>query len=287
MMGNMRWKSVRNGLYILSALFSMHCAQEGSENPQSAEGESVNGFDGVAELPTGVTMEFVWIAPGSFVMGSPEGEVGRQADEGPQHRVTISQGFYLGKYEVTQEQWLAVMESVPWLGEDFIQLSSLHPAVYVSWHDTQAFVQKLNADAGDSLYRLPTEAEWEYAARAGSQKRWSFGDDEGRLGEYAWYRANAWDQGLRYAQPVGSKAPNPWGLHDMHGNVWEWCQDVYGPYTSADQVDPQGAALGANRAVRGGPFNGRPREVRAADRSGSGPGYRRNYNIGYRLVRIK
>ncbi len=274
---------------MLSSIILVHCGQEVHEgaNPQNAGSESPGEFDGIAELPNGVSMEFVWIPPGTFAMGSPEGEVGRQSDEGPQRQVRLSHGFYLGKYEVTQGQWIAVMETVPWLGEDYIQLNSNHPAVYVSWHDAQAFAEKLNAAAGDSLYRLPTEAEWEYAARAGAQTRWSFGDDEVMLGQYAWYRDNAWERGLRYAQPVGSKAPNSWGLYDMHGNVWEWCQDIYGPYDSVDLIDPQGAATGANRAVRGGPFNGRPREVRAADRSGSGPGYRRNYNIGYRLVRIK
>jgi formylglycine-generating enzyme required for sulfatase activity len=241
----------------------------------------------IVDLPNEEQIEFTWVPAGSFIRGSSVAEIGRKEDEGPMHEVRISSGFYLGRHEVTQGEWIAVMETIPWLGEDFMQLNADHPAVYVNWPDAQAFVRALNAAANDSLYRLPTEAEWEYAARAGSAERWAMGDDEERLGDYAWFRDNAWDSGLRYAQRVGTKSPNIWGLFDMHGNVSEWCQDLYGPYRAEAQLDPRGVDSGASQVVRGGAFNSRVNEVRVADRSASGPGYRRNFNIGFRIVRIK
>jgi len=138
----------------------------------------------IVDLPGGATMAFVWIEPGTFTMGSPSSEPGRWDDEGPQHEVTISRGFYLGKFEVTQGQWQAVMGTRPWAGESYVRENPNHPAVYISWNDVQAFIQKWNEAAEDSLYRLPTEAEWEYACRAGSVTRWSFGDDESQLGYF-------------------------------------------------------------------------------------------------------
>ena len=159
----------------------------------------------------------------------------------------------------------------------------VYTAVY--WQDTQDFIRALNVAAGDSLYRLPSEAEWEYPARAGGGLRWSFGDKDEELSAYAWFRSNTWDQVLRYAQPVGGKLPNGWGIYDLHGNVSEWCQDYYGPYNSGAKIGPQGAAKSVNRSVRGGEFNSRPRGVRSADRSDSGPGYRRNFNIRFRIAR--
>ncbi len=182
-----------------------------------------------AHLPGGVTMDFVWIEPGTFAMGSPDLESGREADEGPQHQVTLTHGFYLARTELTQGQWLSAMGTSPWAGQAAV-LSSSNPAVYVSWEDVQGLVHVLNTAAGDSLYRLPTEAEWEYACRAGATTRWSFGDDLSQLTQYAWYRANAWDVGLQGPQAVATKLPNPWGLYDMIGNVDEWVQDWYAPY---------------------------------------------------------
>ena len=195
----------------------------------------------VDELPglAGAKMEFVYIPAGMFMMGSPENEEGRLSDEGPQREVTISRGFYLGKYVVTQGQWEAVMGARPWRGKDNVKEHPDHPAVFVSWGNARAFIRKLNAQANRALYRLPTEAEWEYACRAGTTTSWSFGDDESKLGDYAWYEVNAWDAGFEYAQPVGTKKPNPWGLYDMHGNVREWVQDLYGSYASSAKVDPR------------------------------------------------
>ncbi|MDA0747966.1 MAG: formylglycine-generating enzyme family protein [bacterium] len=233
-----------------------------------------------ATLLGGATMDFVYIAPGTFTMGSPDSEEGRSSDEGPQHQVTISQGFYLGKYEVTQAQWQAVMGTTPWLGQNNVQANPDNPTVYVSWNDAQQFVHKLNVTAGDSLYRLPTEAEWEYACRAGTTSRWSFGDDESKLGEYAWYSDNY--QG--YAQKVGTKLANPWGLFDMHGNVWEWCLDRYGDYVSSTQVDPQGPVSGSSRVGRGGSFYNYAQSTRSAFRIAGAPDFT-NRGIGFRLLR--
>ena len=215
-------------------------------------------------------MEFVWIEPGVFQMGSPDTEPGRREDEGPLHEVEISQGFYMGKYEVTQGQWEAVMGTTPWSGKSYVQENPSHPAEYISWFDVQEFIIRLNASAGEWLYRLPSEAEWEYVCRAGTTTRWSFGDDESELTNYAWYKDNAWDAGERYGHAVGLKRPNPWGLYDMHGNVWEWVQDWYGEdyYNSSPRVDPPGpTTISARRVLRGGNFANWAQRLRSAYRT--------------------
>ena len=235
-------------------------------------------------LPGGAAMEFVWIAPGTFLMGSPTSDEMADDEEWPQHEVTITQGFWLGKYEVTQEQWEAVMGTTPWVERDNVQANPNHPAVYISWNDTQAFIEKLNAAMGEELYRLPTEAEWEYACRAGTTTRWSFGDDESQLKEYAWYWDNACDVGECYAHAVGLKKPNPWGLYDMHGNVWEWCQDRYESYTSRAQTDPAGPVSGFDRTHRGGYFDATARVTRSALRGSIAPDFIHG-GVGVRLLR--
>ena len=239
------------------------------------------------DLPDGVTMEVVWIKRGTFMMGSPSSEPGRSSNEGPQHEVTISRGFYLGKYEVTQGEWESVMGTTPWAGEWGVRESSENPAVYISWEDVQGFIAKLNA-AGEDVYRLPTAAEWEYACRAGENTRWSFGDDESELGEYAWCEDNACDVGECYARAVGTKKPNPWGLYDMHGNVWEWCEDWYEEdyYSSSSRVDPTGPSDGSYRIGRGGSFGFRAQHTRSAFRSYYSP-LHRDYDVGFRLLRTR
>jgi formylglycine-generating enzyme required for sulfatase activity len=171
-----------------------------------------------------VGMDFVWIPDGEYMRGSPGNEPGRGSDEGPQHRVILTRGFHMQTTEVTQGQWRSVMGNNP----SGFQSGDDYPVENVSWNDVQAFIRKLNGMESGVSYRLPTEAEWEYAARAGSRTRFYFGDDEGRLKDYAWYDANS---SLR-TQPVGRKKPNAWGLYDMHGNVWEWCSDWFGSYPS-------------------------------------------------------
>ena len=253
------------------------------------------------ELPGDAFMEFVWIEPGSFTMGAPEEEPGRLAAEGPQRQVTISQGFYLGKYEITQSQWQSVMGTggtEKWRGR-YVQIHPEHPAVYISWEDVQTFIKTLNflhgtKEPGGPLYRLPSEAEWEYTARAGTTARWSFGDDETELGDHAWYEANTWSTGTKYAQPIGARLPNPWGLHDMHGNVWEWVQDwhsaeYYGitaGIASGSVVDPRGPSAGDTRVLRGGGFSDVAKGLRSACRFRHLPSAR-GYSMGARLVRTR
>ena len=245
---------------------------------------SSSGEDPTFSLPGGATMEMVWIEPGTFMMGSPEDEPGRYDREGPQHEVTISRGFWLGKHEITQTQWERVMGTCPWVRKAWAREDPNHPAVYISWNDVQAFIAKLNEAEEAEVYRLPTEAEWEAACRAGTTTRWSFGDDEGKLRHYAWYWDNSWNAGEKYAHAVGTKRPNPWGLYDMYGNVWEWVQDWYGVYSSSSQIDPMGPASGSSRVYRGGSFINSARGVRSAVRYGSSPDLCGGA-VGARLVR--
>ena len=177
-------------------------------------------------LPGDAEIEMVWIPSGTFMMGTRQEEIDRlnaeetdfpgwNSNEGPQHEVSITRGFYLGKYEITQAQWESVMGTRPWSGRSYFRENANHPAVYISWNDMRDFVVELNEAEGSEVYRLPTEAEWEYACRAGTTTPWSFGDDESQHGDYAWYYDNAWNAGERgekYAHAVGTKLPNPWGF---------------------------------------------------------------------------
>jgi formylglycine-generating enzyme required for sulfatase activity len=218
-----------------------------------------------------IGMEFVLIPAGTFMMGSEKGE----ADERPVHRVTISQPFYLGKYEVTQAQWQAVMGRNPSL----FQGDATLPVEQVWWDEVQEFLRKLNAMEGGNKYRLPTEAEWEYAARAGSSTEYSFGDATSQLGDYAWYRANSGGK----THPVGQLKPNAWGLYDIHGNVMEWVQDWYGRYPAEPVTDPQGPPSGTHRMRRGGAWNSVAAVCRSANRY-SVPGFRDDF-LGVRVLR--
>jgi formylglycine-generating enzyme required for sulfatase activity len=214
-----------------------------------------------------VRLELCEVPAGTFLMGSEREE--------PVHQVTISRGFLLGKYPVTQALWEAVMGRNPsgFLGPD-------RPVEQVDFNDAQAFVARLNA-AGQGTFRLPTEAEWEYACRAGSTGRFCCGDDDAALGDYAWTSANAGGQ----SHPVGQKRANAWGLHDMHGNVWEWTLDFYGDYPAGPVTDPQGATVGllGARVFRGGCWRGGPDFAASAHRGGRGPAYK-GAILGLRLV---
>ena len=208
-----------------------------------------------------IGMELVLIPPGEFMMGSEKGD----PDEKPVHKVMISKPFYLGKYEVTQAQWQEVMGTNP----SHFKGDANRPVERVSWKMVQEFINKLNAREGHNLYRLPTEAEWEYAARAGSATKYSFGDEDALLEQYAWYNKN--DKGTTH--PVGQLKPNAWGLYDMQGNVWEWVYDWRGPYASGQGVDPQGPATGNARGYRGGGWGYGAVRCRVADRSYDSPDY--------------
>ena len=236
-------------------------------------------------LPGGAKLEMVWIRPGRFLMGSPDSESGRYDDEGPQHQVTITKGFYLGKYEVTRAQWESVMNTRPWAWAGTFEdpEKAKYPAVNVAWRAVETFIRKLNEAEGRDIFRVPTEAEWEYACRAGTTSRWSFGEDSTRIADYVRYSENSRavivrnDGSIAYgspeAQETGSVFPNPWGLYDMHGNAREWVQDFYGPYSDETQIDPKGPewpteghAPQESHVERGGGYNDRPRSVRSAVR---------------------
>ena len=215
-------------------------------------GEGGPEDDVTVTLPGGAKLEMVWIQPGRFLMGSPDTEAGRRDDEGPQHEVTITKGFYLGKYEVTQAQWESVMNTRPWdrVGATDELEKARYPARSVPWESIQSFIRRLNEAEGQDIFRLPTEAEWEYACRAGTTTPWFFGADSSRIGDYARYRGNSRKAtlmpdgrvvyGSLEPQETGGVLPNPWGLYDMYGNVREWVQDYWAPYSGEAQIDPKG-----------------------------------------------
>ena len=217
--------------------------------------------------PVTTSIELVLIPGGTFQMGSTSSE--SYDRERPVHPVTLS-SFYIGKYEVTQGQWLAVMGDNP----SHFKKGDNYPVEQVSWDDCQEFIQKLNQLTG-KRYRLPTEAEWEYAARGGTS-----GDRYGNIEDIAWYDDNSGGS----TQPVGVKQPNAYGLYDMLGNVWEWCQDWKGPYTSGAKTNPTGPSSGSYRVLRGGSWRNSASRVRAPNRHGHTPDNRYNSNLGFRLA---
>ena len=223
-----------------------------------------------------IGVAFLLIPSGSFLMGQPAGS-NNDESEMPEHRVTISKPFYLGKFPVTQAQWEAVMGNNP---SRFKGAS--RPVEQVSWQDTQEFIQKLNNREKVALYRLPTEAEWEYAAHAGTHTAFFWGEDAQRAGEYAWYNANSGQE----THAVGQKQPNAWGLHDMVGNVWEWVQDWYDEhyYSKSPASDPPGPSAGVSRVVRGGGWHRFTGSMRPTRRDFNRPGGKAP-DQGFRLVR--
>jgi formylglycine-generating enzyme required for sulfatase activity len=223
-------------------------------------------------LRNSINMELVLIQAGTFQMGSNAGD----DEEKPVHTIRLSRPFYLGKYEVTQAQWEAVMGNNPSKFKGDLN----RPVENVSWDDVQEFIRRLNAKEDGARYRLPTEAEWEYAARAGSTTAYSFGGSASQLGQSAWYGDNAGTT----THPVGQLQPNAWGLYDMHGNVWEWVQDWRGSYASDTVTDPTGPHSGSSRVYRGGSWFSSARLCRSASRSHDAPGSRASY-LGFRLLR--
>jgi sulfatase modifying factor 1 len=241
----------------------------------------------VIELPSftnTLDMTFKEIPAGNFLMGSPAREKDR-GDHEDQHKVTISKAFYMQTTEVTQGQWKAVMATEPWKGKSLVKEGPNYAASYVSWNDAVAYCRKLS-EAEGKTYRLPTEAEWEYACRAGTETAWSFGDDDASLGDYAWYNKNAFHIGEQYTHQVGLKNPNAFGLYDMHGNVLQWCHDYFEEdyYKQSPAKDPTGPTSGSSRVLRGGSWVNSSRDARSADRGRNVAGYRRG-NVGFRLVR--
>ena len=266
-------------------------------------------------LTDSIGIKFIEIEPGQFMMGSPSDEEERDNEE-TQHRVRLTRPFLMGVHEVTRGQFARFVQDggyrtdaekegwayafndnnwnkisgASWRNPGFEQGDS-HPVVCVSWTDAVALCQWLSRKEGKS-YRLPTEAEWEYACRAGSSGRFSFGDAHADLHQYGNYAdcstAFEWSDkahsdGQKFTAPGGSYRANAWGLHDMHGNVWEWCSDWYGQYPRGEAVDPTGPAKGACRVLRGGSWARWPKRCRSAARVWITPDYRNN-DLGFRLV---
>lgn len=221
-------------------------------------------------------MTFIAFFPGDFVRGSPDHEKHRHANE-RQHTVKLTKGFYLQTTPVTQSQWSAIMETTPsYFGSD----NGNRPVEHVSWLDCQQFIQQLNLKEPRDGYRLPTEAEWEYACRSGTHTRFYFGEKDSLLADHAWYYENS---NLK-TQSVAQKAPNPSGLYDLYGNVWEWCEDWYGDYPDKPATDPSGPPEGIYKVVRGGAWYFYADTCRSAARNYYLPS-RSEFFIGFRLVR--
>jgi formylglycine-generating enzyme required for sulfatase activity len=229
---------------------------------------------------SGLGMKFVYVAPGSFQMGSNDG--GSWDNEKPVHRVTISRGYWIGKYEVTQSEYQSIMGSNP---SNFKGRNN--PVETVNWHDAVKFCQKLTTRervAGrlpsGYEYRLPTEAEWEFAARGGTKSRGYKYSGSDHIDSVAWHGLNSF---LNEIQEVGTKSGNELGVYDMSGNVWEWCNDRYGEYSSNSQTDPKGPSTGSARVGRGGGWYYYAGYCRSAFRSSGSPGDS-DYSIGFRVA---
>lgn len=237
-------------------------------------------------------MKFCWCPAGSFLMGSPVDERGRDEKNENQVQVELTKGFWLGMHEVTQNEWRSVMESHPWREKTGVKEGVMYPAAYVSWNEATEFCRALTIRERQSgrlpnnwEFALPTEAQWEYACRAGSRTQFEFGDDESQLTRHAWFSDNSFKVAEEYAHEVGRKLGNAWGLHDMHGNVWEWCKDGFSERLPGGR-DPKVGVLGGSRICRGGCWYDPSTNCRSSNRLHSHPG-RRGYFVGFRIAIIQ
>lgn len=246
--------------------------------------EIISSSSITAEIITnGFDMAFTCISAGTFLMGSRFDEPLRRIDE-RQHKVTISADFYMQTTPVTQKQWIAVMGTQPWFGKKSVLEEPNCPAVFVSWNDCREFIYRLNSREYTNSYRLPTEAEWEYACRGDCPNIFCYGEAPEQLTDFAWFEVNAYDTGNHYPHPVAQKKPNALGLYDMHGNVWEWCEDIYGFYPSGQAMDPKGSSAGDKQVKRGGAWNNYSGLCRSASRHSS-TANTKNSRTGFRLVK--
>lgn len=260
--------------------------------PPTPSTPSASATPRVIDLGGGVNMALVWIPPGSFTMGGDQAPevVAREGggksscfrDEQPPHQVTITKGFWLGQHEVTQEQWQALMGSNPSRFK-----ATRKPVEQVSWTDCQEFISRLNSSVEAGGFRLPTEAEWEYACRAGTTTPFHYGYDlDAVMANFDGggpYGSGGKAGSRKETVPVGLFSPNDWGLYDMHGNVWEWCQDAKRNYTTEPVTDPEGVDRAQTRALRGGSWRDPARNCRSAYRNAFQPGMR-DLSIGFRIV---
>jgi formylglycine-generating enzyme required for sulfatase activity len=269
------------GTYLLT-----YTVQDGAGNTASTTRTVTVVGNRTVDLNATVAMDMIWCSPGTFTMGSPTTEAGRIADREDEHNVSLTKGFYLGKYEVTQAQYEAVMTGVT--GDRNATPSNWHgnpnrPVEMVSWDDAQVFLTRLNEQQAGNLpagwsYVLPTESQWEYACRAGTSTAYSWGDSI--AGTNANYKASGYSQ----TRDVGKYAANPWGFFDMHGNVWEWVIDRFAAaYPNGNPVvDPTGPASGSLRVQRGGSWSSDGTALRSAERTNNPPS-RRYSDLGFRV----
>ena len=259
---------------------AFYVAVQAYDNVESSGYSNIGSFNILATFKNSLGQEFKLIPAGTFTMGSPSNEPGRFSNEGPQHQVTLTQPFYMQTTEVTQAQWEKVMGSNP----SYFPGCPTCPVEQVSWNDVQSYITQMNL-RGEGTYSLPTEAQWEYAYRAGSTTAFYNGaitepkGNDPNLDAIGWYYYNS----DMKTHCVAQKTPNVWGLYDMSGNVNEWCQDWYGSYGSAPVSDPTGPVSGSYRVIRGGSWLTDARYCRAADRYNNYPDYGLN-NLGFRLV---
>jgi formylglycine-generating enzyme required for sulfatase activity len=264
-----------------------------SATPQKAASGQLSDGNRAYEVSSNnsLGLKLVWIPSGTFTMGSPSSEAGRDGDES-QVSVTLTKGYWLGQTEVTQGQWKQLMGTEPWKGQPYVKEGANYPATYVSWEDAMEFCQKLTEAerragrlAANREYTLPTEAQWEYACRAGTTTAYSFGASERELSKYGWWGGIVGDGNAKteqYAHEVGKKLANPAGLYDMHGNVWEWCRDWYGGKLPGG-TNPLISSGGSNRGYRGGGWSDDATYARSANRSRDAPGSRYG-DLGFRLA---
>jgi formylglycine-generating enzyme required for sulfatase activity len=256
-------------------------------------------------------MNLVWCPPGFFTMETLEYKVEPAVEkdnepnaddvdpqEAPAHKprqtttpvkVFMTKGYWLSKYEVTQSEWKQVMKTEPWKGKSSTREGADFPATYVDWNDSTKFCSTLTEQEREAgrlpdgwEYTLPTEAQWERACRARTETRFSFGSDDSLIGEYAWFIGNTVSAGEDYPHRVGQKKPNPWGLHDMHGNVWEWCRDSYDDKLPGGR-DPEVTDRGSNRVLRGGGIYRSAPDCRSAYRNKHTPDWRL-FDLGFRVA---
>lgn len=250
-----------------------------STEPKTTAQKYVGRRTGDTRNDNGLKITFIWCAPGTFKMGSPYLELRQHPDEG-QAQITLTRGFWLAKTEATQDQWMRIMKTIPWREQLYVEEGDDYPATFVNWAEALQFCQKLTEQERTAgrlpagwRYDLPTEAQWEYACRAGTTTRFHFGDNAEDLYEYAWYGGLTADGNARferYPHLVAKKKANAWGLHDMHGNVYEWCRGWYGK-THRTGNDPEGEKSGTLHPSRGGSWDREDFFCRSADRECNDP----------------
>ncbi len=297
---------------VVAVVSVLWMAQAKSDEPAKAEkpaGDPMFGKKlGQVRDDNGLKMKLVWCPPGFVTMEQvevveePVTTEDEEDEAAPKIRrvekitpvkVLLTRGYWLGKCEITQAEWKQVMNTEPWKDKEWTKEGADYPATFVSWNDAVDFCRKLTEQerqagrlSNDWEYTLPTEAQWERACRARTETKFSFGDDESKFGDYEWYYDNAEQAGEKYTHRVGQKKPNPWGLYDMHGNVWEWCRDVYADKLTGGrdpEVKSNEKTGGSERVCRGGGWSRDAADCRSGNRGTGTPDYR-TFMSGFRAA---